>query len=1442
MIPAAFVSLDSLPLNLQGKVDRQALPPPDGIRSTPSKSYVPPRTATEEQIASIWADVLGLERIGGDDHFFELGGHSLLAAQVISRIRKDFAVDIPFRAIFEAPTVAGIAALIENTKPTDAKPREMLAPTSAPEGNLLPLSFSQTGMWFMEQLAPNSAAYNIAATIRFTGKLQKEALQRSLNELVRRHESLRTTFQNTGEELVRIVTPELVLKIPEMDLRNIPSTSRLEEAKRILKEEAGRPFNLAQGPLIRVLILRLDEQDHVLLLNIHHAVSDQWSMGVIAREMTSFYNGQCEGAASCANSLPVQYSDFAAWQGKWLNSADWETQLSYWKRKLANFQPLEFPTDRARPPVQTFHGAHDRLSLSKETIDGLKRLSAQENATLYMAFLAAFKALLLRYYGQEDIAIGSPIANRNRIEWEEVVGTFINILVLRTDLSGNPTFREVLQRVRKVILEAFSHQEIPFQKLVEELQPKRETTRPPLVQVLFNFHHAPPGNIDLASLSWVPFEIDQWASQFDISVTIDTEITRKIWMGYNTDLYDAETIARLLKHYKKFIEEALSNPDQPIQKIQILTEPERHLLTEWNETNRNYRDKCTHELFEEQVEQSSDAVAVAFKGEELTYRELNRRANQLASYLQSLGVGPETLVGLCIDRSLETVIGLLGILKAGGAYVPIDPAYPSERIRLMIEDTGMRFLLTQERLLKNLPQKENLKVIPLDRLTEDPDLKNLENPISLSHLQNLAYVIYTSGSTGKPKGVQIEHKALVNFLHSVRQEPGISKHDVLLSVTPLSFDIAALELFLPLVVGAKVLLVNREIASDGRRLGEQLESSRATVMQATPATWQILLEAGWKGTEDFKILCGGEVLSWDLAKGLVGKAAAVWNLYGPTETTVWSTTWQVDSSYGRMSIGRPIANTQIHILDSNLQSVPIGVVGELYIGGDGLARGYLNRPELTAEKFIPNPFSDDPKARLYKTGDLARYLPDGNIEFLGRKDYQVKIRGFRAEPGEIEAVLGQHPTVQQAIVVAREDTPGGKRLVAYVVPHQPGTATAGDLRSFLKTKLPEYMLPSAWVSLDALPLTPNGKVDREALPLPDKTRAEPQEGFVAPQNSVERQLAQIWEKLLGIQPIGVKDNFFDLGGHSLLAVRLIAQMEGSFGKDLPLATLFKAPTIEQLAGLLGNQDSSAWSWLVPFQTRGSKPPFFCIHGGGEPLAKLLGTDQPLYGLHPHGQDGRQAPCKVEDMAADYVKEIRMVQPEGPYFIGGYSFGGMVAFEVAQQLQQQGQQVALLALLDPTEPAYREAPSLSPHSSQFLPPTTLLREGAQHLRNLAALGLREKLAYLWERVMWRFQATKRILKMMVCKFYLDTGRRVPFKLRMFYFFQISYQAAREYTPQIYTDSTILFRTERKSYDSQWDWSKLTAGKLRVHEIPGKHLDILKEPHVQVLVQHLKEYLG
>ncbi len=1064
---------------------------------------------------------------------------------------------------------------------------EKILPQSR-ESNTFPLSFAQQRLWFFEQLTPGNFTYHSLAGVRLTGTLDASSLDRSLNELVKRHEVLRTAFKTINGQPVQAIASNLELKILEIDLRSLPETERSREVERLIAAEAKLAFDLSQAPLLRAKLLHLSDSNWVLLLSQHHIISDAWSMGIFIQELATFYQAFCTGKPSPLPELSVQYADFASWQRQRLQGEVLETQLAYWKKQLGgNLSVLNLPSDRPRSAVQTFRGAVHKFTIPKAIAEEIAQLSQREKATLFMTLLAAFKTLLYRYTGQEDILVGSPIANRNRREIEELIGLFANTLVFRTNLSSNPTFKELLGIVREVALGAYNHQDLPFEKLVEILQPERDLSHNPLFQVLFSLRNVRTPQIKLPGVTLSSLEIERKTARFDLALDLEEGLEGiNGTLEYSQDLFDASTARRIAGHFLTLLESIAANPEQRISNLPILTKSEQQqLLFEWNKTQSELpKNQCVHGLFEAQTERTPDAIAVVFENEYLTYRELNKKANNLASYLQKIGVNPEVLVGIYVDRSLEMMVGLLGILKAGGAYVPLDPAYPPERLAFMLEDAKISVLLTQKKLLKTLP-KNSASIVFLDADSEG--ISSCDEPVvGLQNSSNLAYVIYTSGSTGKPKGVQISHASAVNFLSSMRQQLAIADRDVWLAVTSLSFDIAALELFLPITTGSRVVVASREVASNGEKLLETLTNSGATVMQATPASWKMLLAAGWQGNNQLKILCGGEALPRQLANQLLLRGASVWNLYGPTETTIWSTLYQVDRKDESVSIGRPIANTQIFILDRYLMPVPVGVFGELHIGGAGLSRGYLNRPELTAEKFIPNPFAEDPihasfilhpssfilSERLYKTGDLARYLPDGNIEFMGRSDHQVKVRGFRIELGEIEAVLSQYPAVREAIALVREDNPGDKRLVAYIVANSELRGGHGDtdpthskfinhLRVFLKQKLPQYMMPSAFVLLEAMPLTPNGKIDRRSLRAPDTNTAEFESNFTEPRTPDEQLIAEIWAEVLGLERVGIHDNFFELGGHSLLATQAISRLREAFQVEVPLRSLFESPTV-----------------------------------------------------------------------------------------------------------------------------------------------------------------------------------------------------------------------------------------------------------------------------------------
>ncbi|NJM71691.1 MAG: amino acid adenylation domain-containing protein, partial [Scytonema sp. RU_4_4] len=1144
MIPSAFVTLDTLPLTPNGKIDRKALPKPDG-EITREQEYIAPRTPNEEIIANIFTAVLGVQNVGIHDNFFSLGGHSLLATQLISRLRVAFTVEIPIRAVFESPTVTQLDQTITQLRTTDSG--LTLPPIQPIEGDTepLPLSWAQERLWFLNQLEGSSATYNIPAAVRITGALDINALQQALSEIVHRHEVLRTSFPTVNGTPRQVIHPEVTININVVDLQQILGTECETVQKQLVLEEAITPFTLEIAPLIRCSLLQLSATEYVLLLTMHHIVSDGWSMGVFIRELSAVYQAFCVGKPSPLPELPIQYGDFAVWQRQWLSGLVLETQLNYWLCQLHSAPSLlQLPTDRPRPVVQTYQGRTYSFTLNTDLTQKLQSLSGESGTTLFMTLLAAFATLLYRYTGQSDILVGSPIANRNRSEIESLIGFFVNTLVLRTSFETNPSFESLLSQVRETTLKAYEHQDVPFEQVVEALQPQRSLSHSPLFQVMFVLQNAIIGEVELPGVTLTQLAQEGTVAKFDLTLSMSETDQGLIgsW-EYNTDLFDAETIERMVGHFQNLLSAIVANPLLPVGKLPLLSETERHqLLVEWNDTECEYpSDKCIHQLFEAQVEKTPDTMAVVFENEQLTYLELNQRANQLAHHLQSLGVKPEVLVGICVKRSIEMVVGLLAILKAGGAYVPLDPTYPQERLSYMLADSQLPILLTQQHLLKQLPVDQT-QTICLDEDCQNFAEYSQDNPCQEVKADNLAYVIYTSGSSGKPKGTMILHSGIVNYLSWCTKAYNVATGVGSTVNSSIGFDATITSLFSPLLVGSKVVILPEEGEIEALKTA-LCSGTKFSLIKITPAHLEILshlFASEQVNIQTQAFIIGGEALTEKVTSFWQKNAAAtrLINEYGPTETVVGCCVYEIGKLCfpgSNIPIGRPIANTQIYILDQHHQPVPIGVPGELYIGGDGLARGYFNRPELTQEKFISNRFSDAKSKQLYKTGDLARYKSDGNIEFLGRIDNQVKIRGFRIELGEIEAVLNTHPHIQQAVVIATEDIIENKSLVAYVVPSGE-RLTTNQLRELLKQQLPEYMIPSGFVTLDILPLTPNGKIDKKALPKPDgEITRETQ--YVAPRTPNEEIIANIFTAVLGVQNVGIHDNFFSLGGHSLLATQ-----------------------------------------------------------------------------------------------------------------------------------------------------------------------------------------------------------------------------------------------------------------------------------------------------------------
>jgi amino acid adenylation domain-containing protein len=1165
MLPAAIILLDELPITPNGKIDKRALPAPDAAHLAQDQAFVAPRNYMEELVAGIWSQVLQVEQIGVHENFFELGGHSLLATQVISRLRNALQAELTLRHLFEAPTLAEFAKRVEATA-LQTTPKEPMQRVSR-DGDL-PLSFAQQRLWIVDQLEPGNTTYNVPIALQISSAVDAAVLEKSIGEILRRHEALRTTFTVQAGEPVQQIQPLPDFKLLTVDLQDLPVEQRRQQAELLLQAEARKPFDLQKGPLCRTQLILFAEQESLLIWNMHHIAADGWSLGVLQNELSALYEAFSEGLPSPLPELTVQYADYAVWQRKWLEG-EMQEQLAYWKQQLAGHQPvLQLPTDRPRPMQQTFNGADQTLRLSGELLHSLQQLSRREGTTMFMTLLAAFHVLLHRYSGQDDLLVGTPISGRNHSEVEGLIGFFVNTLVLRAQLTEGMTFRELLQQVRNVTLGAYAHQDLPFEKLVEELHPERDRSRTPLFQVMFSLENAQ----QTATGSGLPMralQVENDTAKFDLTLVMSEEeggLTASF--NYNTDLFDASTISRMMQHFQTLLQGIAHRPESTFSELPLLTAEERRLLLhDWNQTNTEYPQLSIQQLFEEQARATPEAVAAIFADSRLTYRELNERANQLAHLLRRQGTGPDVLVGLCMERSLEMVIGLLAILKAGGAYVPLDPNYPAERLAFMLEDTQVSVLLTQQHLRDTLPP-HGADALCLDsEWTAKIAGESRENLTCLNTPQDLAYVIYTSGSTGQPKGVCVPHHGVVRLVKSTNYL-SFTPDEVFLQFAPISFDAATFEIWGALLNGAKLVVFPAHTPSLAE-LGRALRRFDVTAIFLTTALFNQMVEHHLDDLLSVRqLLTGGEVMSVPHVKLALDALpnCKLSNVYGPTEGTTFTSFYPIPTSEHARSpvpIGEAISNTQMYVLDRDLNLCPVGVPGELHIGGDGLARCYLNRPELSAEKFIPHPYGRAGE-RLYKTGDLVRRLPDGNIEFLGRIDGQVKIRGFRIELGEIEAVIGQHPSVRENVVIVREDDPGQKRLVAYAVPSAADDLTHTALRQYLKEKLPEYMVPAAVVLLPELPINHNGKVDKRALPIPDGAR-EAGVRFVAPQTQLQQELAAIWQQLLRVEPIGLEDNFFELGGHSLLATQVISKLREVMQVELPLRQMFDAPTLAEFS-------------------------------------------------------------------------------------------------------------------------------------------------------------------------------------------------------------------------------------------------------------------------------------
>ncbi len=1298
---------------------------------------------------------------------------------------------------------------------------------------VFPASFAQQRLWLLDRLMPAGSVYNIEHVLRLAGEFDHSALRKAFNELIRRHEVLRTHFGIEDGLPVQMIEPESIVALAIEDLRDYPPEERESEARRRAQAEAETPFDLSGGPLIRLRLLQLARDEHWLLLTLHHIVTDGWSSGVLRREVTALYNAYHRGESSPLPELPVQYADYAVWQREWLQGAVLQPQLQFWREALAELPILDLPTDRPRPAVTSYRGGSIEIEVPEALTRSLKELSRREGVTLFMTLLAAYQILLFRHSGQEDIAVGVPTAGRTQSQLEDLIGFFVNTLVLRGDLSGEPSFRAYLAQVRARALDAYAHQDVPFEKLVEELAPKRDMSRNPLFQASLVLQNTPPGDWQLIGLEVQRVDgIRRGTAKFDLAMGL-TESAGKLsgYLEYATDLFDAATIERMVGHWQTLLDGIVADPDCRIGELPLLTaEERRQLRVERDEPATDCpNDRCVHELFEAQAERRPHATALVFDNEHLTYGELNARANQLAHHLRSLGVGPDVLVGLCVERGPDLVVGLLGILKADGAYVPLDPDLPRERLAFMLEDTAVPVLVTQQTLLSRIPGRTKTVSLDGDRtaLARYP----ASAPSARANASHLAYVIYTSGSTGKPKGVMVTHGNVARLFSATWHWFEFDEKDVWTCFHSCAFDFSVWEIWGALAHGGILVMVPYIVSRDPNAFHALLRREHVTVLNQTPSAFRQLaaVDARAGNTPDLAlrlVIFGGEALEMRSLRPWLDRHGDAMprlvNMYGITETTVHVTyrpirRADVDESRGSM-IGECIPDLRLRVLDRYLNPVPVGVPGEIVVGGAGVARGYLNRPELTAERFAPDPFGAYPGARLYRSGDLARRTANGDLEYLGRIDQQVKLRGFRIELGEIETAIARQPGVREAVVILREDVPGDSRLVAYVVPHGDAIAAA-DLRAWLKQQLPEYMIPAAFVHLRTLPVTSNGKLDRKSLPVPGSQSFAADDGFVAPHDAIEVQLMRIWEEMLGRYPVSVSDDYFELGGHSLLAIQIIERVNQLFGRDLPIDVLWHGGrTIGTLAAILRDRTMEGdpiWSHAVPIRPNGTRRPLFCapVDGGHlffyDNLARHLDPDQPVFGLPARGTDGREPPhTTIEAMAAHAIRLMRELQPAGPYDLLGYCSGGVVAFEMVRQLEAQGESATRLALVDSWAPRF----SVRSWGNLLFP--------AERRRD------------------WRM-VQERVYQLVLHP--LGLGR-----LRQFAKIGEAHRwALWSYRPKRIVGKAVLLRPSRltrRPPDSALGWDQFVAAGVEVRVLSGQHGDLVKGSGAACLANELTKWLA
>jgi len=1478
MIPNVFVQLAALPQTLQGKIDRRALPaPPKAEQSAP---IAVPCTPTEIQLADIWSEVLEIKNISRNDNFFHIGGDSLRAVQIIVRVNKAMSTELPQQSLHHYPTIASSARHIETAHRKTSS--DVLIELNKLAKHF-PLSYAQQGMWLFEQLNPGTTVFHIAHAYHIKGDLNMNILSRSINEIIRRHESLRTVFIIADDTPVQVIKPPFALKLTCETLQNNKNTDHQTSFQTWIRKKACEPFNLEEGPLIRSALLRIADDEYIFSLTMHHIISDGWSVGVFIAELNSLYSSYRLEQPVSLPDLPVQYVDFSIWQRERYKTNE-KRLLSYWKNQLKDPLPkLKWPVDNVRQSFRPNNGARYTVKVNQTATEKLKAVSRQADATLFMTLLAIYKILLYQFTGQTELMVGTAVANRKSTEFEPLIGIFMNPLVMRTDISENSQVTNFIANIKQVVLEAFAYDEAPYSKLSEFLQPnsKHDSLSQTLffMQALFLMQTMVIPQIAFPDVTVEQLPVDTGREYADLTLELyDTPEGIRGWFEYRTDLFDERTISQLAKYFQILAE---SIGDYPHQRINELSPLERNgypathlttkisasewhqLLAEWNDTQVDYPwNQSIHQLFESQVEKTPDAVAVMFEGQELTYRELNCRANQLAHYLRESGVGAEVLVGICIKPSLELIVGLLGVLKADSVYVPLDPNYPQERIEFMVEDSKVQVILTIESLINKISSQQT-PLICLDKDWDSIGRKSIENPHHPTAPNELAYVIYTSGSTGRPKAVLGAVRGVLNRLYWGWRKMPFEADEICCQKTSINFVDHVVEIFSPILKGVPLVVIPDHIRGDILELMDVLSVQKVTRIVLVPSLLKTMLENAPPELALFRqlkyVICSGEALPLKLAEEFHQKisSARLVNLYGSSEVAADVTYFEVNlpledvvkTDLGEVieknlqnitiPIGKPIANTQIYILDKYGNLLPPGVIGELYVGGDGLAKGYLNQPELTQKSFILNPFTKNngnsktsEEERLFRTGDLACWLPDGNIEFHGRIDHQVKLRGFRIELGEIEAVLSQHETVSEAVVVLYERD-DNKFLAAYITesvgPKTKDNIVISELRAWLRKRLPDYMIPTSFTVLDGLPLTPNGKTDRSALPVPEQVNQEQKQSYTAPRDSLEQQLTIIWEEVLKRNPIGVHENFFELGGNSLAAVMLFNKIGTTFKKRMPPVTLYQAPSIAQFASVLRQENYEiAWKMIEPIQLYGNRPPFFFLGSieRAKALAPLLGSDQPFFRLNVLGfQLKENSSLQLREVAKQAYREIRAIQPEGPYFFGAFCYNAALAIEITRLLKDDKQRVAFMGVFDLF---WREKSRSFDFNSQV----------KRHYLNLSEFGLK----YMIEKIKARinnFQERQFVARIRLqAKLYHNAGKPIPRKVSDILLFETinaTFQpsAIKRYEGRI----THFMASEwRVSHSPLLD--KAATDGVEVHIIDGWHDNMFFEPQVIQLGRQLE----